>query len=155
MYLVFVFVFLLCLFFDMITKTFATNITSPILIIDNFIKFDYVENQGAAYGIGQGKQIVFILIAIFVVISIIWFVLHINHKHKVIFYSMAFLLAGTVGNCLDRIFNGYVVDFISIKNFPVFNLADVFIVCSIIIIVVNLFFTKEENIIDRKETSLW
>ena len=154
MYLVFVFVFLLCLFFDMITKTFATNITSPILIIDNFIKFDYVENQGAVYGIGQGKQIVFILIAIFVVISIIWFVLHINHKHKVIFYSMAFLLAGTVGNCLDRIFNGYVVDFISIKNFPVFNLADVFIVCSIIIIVVNLFFTKEENIIKRKETSL-
>ena len=67
---------------------------------------------------------------------------------------MAFLLAGTVGNCLDRIFNGYVVDFISIKNFPVFNLADVFIVCSIIIIVVNLFFTKEENIIERKETSL-
>lgn len=154
MYLVFVFVFLLCLFLDMITKTFATNITSPILIIDNFIKFDYVENQGAAYGIGQGKQIVFILIAIFVVISVIWFVLHINHKHKVIFYSMAFLLAGTVGNCLDRIFNGYVVDFISIKNFPVFNLADVFIVCSIIIIVVNLFFTKEENIIERKETSL-
>ena len=155
MYIMFLFIFVASLFIDIVTKTLATQLTSSITVIPNFFHLTYVENRGAAWGIGANYQVVFIIVAILFSILLIMGALYINLKYKSLFYSLALLLSGTIGNCLDRILNGYVVDFLDFNilgyAFPVFNIADICIVCSAFIIVLNLFMIKEDDIFEKKK----
>jgi signal peptidase II len=112
----------------------------PIDVIGTFLQFRYVENTGAAFGIGTGITWVFTGIAIIVAIVII----RTSRKIGSVAWAVAFgmLLGGAVGNLIDRLVNppspgmGYVVDFISMPPFQVFNLADASIVCSAVLMVI-------------------
>ena len=74
--------------------------------------------MGAAFGLFKGQQLLFILVSLFVIILIFY------HMKKYESYALGLILGGTIGNLIDRIFLGYVVDFINLKFWPVFNLAD-------------------------------
>lgn len=108
------------------------DINQVLVIINNFLMITHVINIGAAFSILQGKQIFLILFSIIFLI-ILGYILKKIKTYKnidIIIYSL--VISGIVGNLIDRIVHGYVIDFISFKfidyYFPIFNLADSFIV---------------------------
>jgi len=117
---------------DRITKIWAVNALmgqKDITIIKDFFDFSYLENRGAAFGIFQGKA--YLLAAVTVVILFVLFVnyLKTKNKTKIFTWSTGLIITGAVGNLIDRLSLGYVVDFVSLhfKNsyyFPSFNVAD-------------------------------
>ncbi|MBU5440362.1 signal peptidase II [Tissierella sp. MSJ-40] len=122
----------------------------PYVIIENFFQLNYVENFGAAFGILQHKKILFIIITSLVVICISLFLIRNQHAlNRFMKVALGMLLGGAIGNLIDRIRLGYVVDFISVKlinkyDFPVFNVADVFIVVGTVLIVILVSFDRYE-----------
>lgn len=147
-------VFLLLLLIDQLTKLWAVKILKPIgsiPIIRNVLEIYYVENRGAAFGIMQNKQWFFLLITVAVLVGLVWVFSKIpEEKHfmplKVCLY---FVGAGAIGNMIDRIIRKYVVDFIyfSLINFPVFNVADIYVtVAAFMLVVLMLFFYQEEDL---------
>jgi len=100
-----------------------------ILINKDFILFrlDFVKNYGAAFNIFSGNRIFLSLISIIFSILLIYLILRKNNLYFLDLYSYSFILGGTIGNGIDRILKGYVIDFINLNiiNFPVFNIADI------------------------------
>lgn len=118
------------------------NLYESFKIINNF-NITYVNNYGAAWGIFDNSTLILAFIGIIASIFI-YFVFVKNEqlsKLQDIFYGL--LIGGILGNVIDRIVRGHVIDFIDVKifgyNFPIFNLADTFIVISIIYIIISLF----------------
>ena len=113
-----------------------------VTIINNFFNINLAYNYGAAWSILTGKKIFLILISIIIVIGI-YFILIRGKKLKTyesITYGL--LIGGILGNLFDRIIYGYVIDFLDFYifgyDFPIFNLADSFIVISIFMLLVDL-----------------
>lgn len=123
---------------------------NPYVIIENFFQLDYVENFGAAFGILQNKRIIFIIITSIVILGIIFFLAkHPDYLNRWMKIALVMLLGGTIGNFIDRVRQGYVIDFISFRfgrgyDFPVFNVADIFIVTSTILIMILVLFNEYE-----------
>ena len=109
-----------------------------------FFKLDFVKNYGAAFNIFSGNRIFLSFISIFFSIILFYLILRKNNSNPIELYSLSFILGGTIGNGLDRIFNGFVVDFIKLNiiNFPVFNIADVSINVGFILILYSIFTSK-------------
>lgn len=112
----------------------------PITVINNVLMLSYVENSGVAFGIKVGSVWGFVGVNIVVLGIIIKFMYsqlqELNNKTIVI---LSLVLAGGISNLIDRIFRGYVIDFLDITpmiNFPVFNFADIMIVIAVIIFAV-------------------
>lgn len=117
---------------------------NEITVIDNFLSFTYVENYGAAWGIFNKYDIILkILIPIFIWAIIVFLVKSNPSKFGIIAGSM--VVGGAIGNYIDRIVRGYVVDFIDFKFWPVFNFADTCIVIGCIILVISFIRKGNEN----------
>ena len=146
-------IWLMLILLDQITKLLVlTGLKGkePVVLIKNVLELRYVENRGAAFGILQNRQWVFIVFAIVCVIFCAWigFRLAISGRHTAIRICLAILAAGAAGNLIDRVSRGFVVDFIyfSLIHFPVFNLADVCVSLSTIaLVILVLFFFREED----------
>ena len=99
------------------------------LVNINFLLFrlDFVKNYGAAFNIFSGSRIFLSTISIFFSIVLIYLLLRKNSTNIIGQISYSFILGGTIGNGMDRILNGFVIDFINLNfiNFPVFNIADI------------------------------
>ena len=115
---------------------------SSIRIIDGVLSFTYVENNGGAYGIGNDSTFMFIIVSLVIIILIIKFILSKNNSIPIhILFNLGLIVAGRIGNLIDRIFRGFVIDYIdfnSIIKYPVFNLADICVVIGCLIIGINL-----------------
>ena len=141
------------IFLDQYTKHWAVvrlKDNSPIIVIDKILEISYLENRGAAFGSMQGKQSFFIILTFIFTI----FLLYILYKvPKTKYYtplicSVVILISGAIGNFIDRASQNYVVDFISAVfiDFPVFNVADIYVVCSMILIAILVtFYYKDED----------
>ncbi len=128
---------------DQITKAWAVSSLAgepPIEVIGSFLRFTYVENTGAAFGLGTGYTWIFTLIAIVVVMVILRTASRLGSYLWAV--ALGGLLGGALGNLIDRLIRdpsigqGYVVDFIQLPLWPVFNVADMAIVGSAIAMVV-------------------
>lgn len=138
---------------DQLTKSFAINHlkgNASIVLMDGILEFVYVENRGAAFGILQDKRVLFILITVLVIAFLLVYSYK-NANQLTLFakITLAMLVGGAVGNLIDRIRFGFVVDFIKVNliksyNFPVFNIADIFIVISTILLAYIILFEKYE-----------
>lgn len=112
-----------------------------INIIPNFFRIVYVRNTGAAFSILENSRILFIIVAIIAIVLLYkYFIKNVNeNKFNILCYSM--LTGGILGNLFDRIVYGYVIDYLSFDifgyKFPVFNLADSYIVISIILLILK------------------
>ena len=104
-------------------------------------KLDFVKNYGAAFNIFSGSRIFLSLISIFFSIILIYLIFWKNNLKTLDLYTYSFILGGTIGNGIDRIYKGFVVDFINLNiiNFPVFNIADISINIGFILLVYNIF----------------
>ncbi len=113
---------------------------NSVSVIPKLLSFDLVHNYGAAYGILQNQRLFLLAVTFIVIIGGIVFAKSIIQS-KYSQYGLLFLLAGAIGNGIDRLLLGYVIDFINIKIFPVFNFADIFIDiavgCFIIDMIIN------------------
>lgn len=112
---------ILIIIFDQISKFYFTN---KNIIIAEFLSFRYVENTGAAFSILQNQRLVLILISIMVFFVFLPYFKKTDNKLALV--GISFLLGGIVGNLIDRVYFGYVRDFIDFKIWPVFNIADSF-----------------------------
>ena len=151
LYLVFVAVLVA---FDQLMKYLAViklKGQEPFVMIPGVLELRYLENQGAAFSMFQNRQVMFyILTAVFLVVAI-WFLCRIPKvvKFRPLIICLLVLSAGAVGNLIDRVLHQYVVDFIyfSIIDFPIFNVADIYVTLSVtFLIILILFHYKEEDL---------
>ena len=139
---------------DRYTKLLAESYlkeNAPFVIIDKVLELLYTENRGAAFGIMQEKQMFFFIITVAVMLAILYIILKLptDKKYKPLLIALSFVFAGAVGNLIDRITNSYVIDFIYFMpiNFPVFNVADIYVTLSAISLIILFFFVyKEEDL---------
>ena len=137
---------------DQITKYIATTHIkeNPITLIEGVFELRYLENRGAAFGMLQNQQWFFIIITV-ITLCIIMFVfvkLPQEKQFTPLRTCMIFLTAGAIGNMIDRVRLGYVVDFFYFEliDFPIFNVADIFAtVSTLVLIVLFLFYYSEED----------
>ena len=122
---------LIIIIVDQLTKFLVIN--KNIEIIPNFFNITYTRNTSAAFGIGTLNIIT--IISILLLIAIIAFIIKENKKITH-FIPFILIISGTIGNLIDRIFRGYVIDFIDVNifNFPNFNIADICITLGIFFI---------------------
>ena len=142
------------------TKLYFLSLSTFIVLIDQFTKYlifynkkifvnqdfllfklDFVKNYGAAFNIFSGGRVFLSLISISLSILLIYLIFRKNTLNSFDLYSYSFILGGTIGNGIDRIYKGFVVDFINLNiiNFPVFNIADISINIGFIILLYNIF----------------
>ena len=130
---------------DQFTKNLITN-NKQIFINKDFIifKLDYVKNYGAAFNILSGSRIFLSIISIIFSFILIYFIFRNKSSNLLELYSFSFILGGAFGNGIDRIFNGFVIDFINLNiiNFPVFNIADISINIGLILLLYSFFKNK-------------
>lgn len=124
---------------------------SPVVIIDGVFELLYLENEGAAFGILQQRKVLLIGVTSLLLIALIWFLIRIPYEKKFNLLKIILILfiSGAVGNLIDRIRYNYVVDFFYFKpiNFPVFNVADIYVTTAAAAFAIAiLFFYKEEEL---------
>ncbi len=115
---------------DQLTKYLASAyIKSEITVIGKLLHFDYVENRGAAWGMLSNHRWVFMLVSSIAIIAFAVYLFGFKVPNRLYGVSIALVISGGIGNMIDRIALGYVVDFLKFAfiNFPVFNVADSFV----------------------------
>jgi signal peptidase II len=125
------------------------EIYRPDLWITSYARILFWKNTGAAFGIFQNFGLVFTVLSFVVSAVIIGYFPQISRKDWIIRLAMALLLAGAVGNLLDRLTVGYVTDFISVGNFPVFNFADSSITVGVVVLFVGMWIEEHRKDPDR------
>lgn len=129
------FIALIIVVVDQLTKFLLED---KVIKLASFFWLNYAENVGGAFGLLQGYKWLFIIVAVIVIFLLAFYWRKMPRDRKLLF-GAGFLLGGVVGNLIDRVFRGFVVDFIDFKVWPVFNVADVFVVVGIILIAWFLF----------------
>lgn len=146
-------IFIVSIAADQITKMWAvTNLKGnmSVNIIGNFLKFTYAENRGAAFSILQDKRIFFITVT-FIMLTVVLYMLIYNKKiTNLTKISLTLISGGAVGNLIDRIRVGYVIDFIDVRfgdfyDFPIFNIADSFVVVGTALLIILILTDKFER----------
>lgn len=126
-------------------------INAPYVLWEGVFELRYLENRGSAFGMFQ-NQVVFLLVVGIIVLgfALFYFVkLPWNKKMNTLRILVVFIAAGGIGNMIDRIRLGYVVDFFYFKliNFPIFNVADIYVTVSMVVLfIMILFLFKEEEL---------
>lgn len=135
---------------DQVIKYFISVNLKPVgsvTVIDNILDLTYVENRGVAFGMFSGMRWIFIALTVLLVCAIIFYMFKKKPQSKLFYVCTALIVGGGIGNLIDRIFYGYVIDYISLSFFqPVCNFADYCITIGTVLLVIYvLFFTNEFN----------
>ena len=125
----------------------------PFILIQNIFQLEYLENRGAAFGIMQNQRVFFLISVVVITIFVIIFYSRVPMEKKFLPLRICavLIMAGAYGNCIDRIRYGYVVDFFYFKliDFPIFNVADIYVTVSVAAVIILLFFYYKEEDLDR------
>lgn len=136
---------------DQITKHLVYNtlrLSDSVNLIDGVFRLTYCENRGAAFGVLQNQIWLFVIITVVVIGGFILYMIMKRPKNLLLCLSLTFICGGAVGNFIDRICRGFVVDFLDfcLINFPIFNIADCFVVVGAFMLAAYiLFFSPEED----------
>ena len=137
---------------DQAAKLFAAGLlpsVKTIPLIENVFHLTYVENTGAGFGAFSEHTWILTVLTIAVIVAVVTYVTVKRPKDKTLITALAFMMGGAVGNVIDRVRLGYVIDFFdfTLINFPVFNVADCFITIGAVIFAVYVIFLsdKKEN----------
>lgn len=143
------------LFLDQFTKylTKAYLKDSPVILIKDVLSLRYVENRGIGFGLFQGKVPVILIINVLLLLVILFVLARLPQVMRAMPVRLAllFTISGALGNIIDRLYLGYVVDMISFDliHFPVFNVADIFVTVSIVVFAVLYLFYYKENELEK------
>ncbi len=147
---------LLLIGIDQLTKHLAVRFLmggGPLVLWDGVFELRYLENRGAAFGLMQGQRAFFLVIGIVVFVAVLLLFRYLSPERRYwpLRLIAVFILAGAWGNMIDRMVNGYVVDFFYFKliDFPIFNVADIYVtVGTAVLILLVLFYYKDEELND-------
>ena len=137
---------------DQISKYFAVlrlKNQAAYSVVDGVFEFHYLENRGAAFGMLQGQKFFFVFIAaviLGIIVYVLWKVPY-QKRYIKLHMTLVFIASGAVGNLIDRVRYDYVVDFLyfSLINFPVFNVADIYVTLAAIYLAILLIFVYKES----------
>lgn len=146
-------VFLISIMSDQFTKLWAVDVLKDgesIRLIGNFLRLTYAENKGAAFSILQNQLWFFIIATVVMLIILGYMFFMAKNLTPLSRLSISMIAGGAIGNFIDRLRLGYVVDFIDVRfgsfyNFPIFNIADSFVVCGTILMILLILFNKFEK----------
>lgn len=115
--------------------------------INPIFEFYYIQNTGAGWGILEGRRWLFIIITVVIVSYLLYLMYHTDSKQKLTQIAYGLLIGGAIGNFIDRLLNGYVVDMIRLTfiNFPIFNVADIALTLGVCCLIVMIIFNLEGN----------
>lgn len=135
---------------DQGTKLLAVKFLSPrgvLPIIDGVFNLRYVENTGAAFSMLRGQTLILVLVPVVASIAMIYILASGRIKSKIGSWGIAIILSGALGNLIDRIFRGAVVDMFdfSLINFPVFNVADIAVTVGAVLFFVFAIFIYDDK----------
>ena len=138
---------------DQITKHIAVQILNEgsIQVIKGFFHLTLVQNSGAAFGVLQNGKILFLLVTPVIIVSILVYVFFYARRNHVLSTASALIIGGALGNYIDRIRLGYVLDFLDFRVWPVFNIADSAVVVGTCIFAFYMIFMSEKE--PRREES--
>lgn len=130
---------------DQILKVLAIEYLKPVgsyPIIPDIFHLTYVENRGAAFGMMAGQKWFLIWVTAIVILAAVIAVMAGKIKNTTVLFSVATIIGGGVGNLIDRVYRGYVVDYVHLKiiDFAVFNFADICVTVGTAILLVYLLF---------------
>lgn len=136
---------------DQVSKIIViNNLTNnkSVEVIKSFFYLTYTNNTGAAFSILTGKRILLILVSLIVIGILIYYIKKTKIEKKINKIALSLVIGGSIGNLIDRIVKGAVIDFLDFKifgyNYPIFNLADTFIVLGVFLLLIGMF-RKEEK----------
>lgn len=120
---------ILIVVFDQITKFFAQKYLSDgstVVFIKGIVQFNYAENEGMAFSLFSGSRWIFVALTVAACAIAMWYIFADKCKSLWLYWSIGVVIAGGIGNLIDRAFYGFVVDFIEpvFMNFAIFNIAD-------------------------------
>lgn len=141
---------LLSVVLDQVTKLLAVKYLMPVdtvPIIKNVLHLTYLENTGAAFGSLKNSRWVFLAVSTFAIIALVFYMFRFKPKNRVLSAGLAFIIGGGIGNMIDRLAKGYVVDFVDFRliNFAVFNVADSFVCVGAALVIIYIFFFAEKE----------
>ena len=143
---------LLLIFLDQYTKYLAVihlQDKPAYNLIEGVLELNFLKNSGAAFGLLQNQKVFFILVAtmILIIIAYVLFRLPDGKKYDIMHILLVLIASGAAGNMIDRVKQDYVVDFIYfvIINFPIFNVADIYVTVATFVFVILFLFYYQEN----------
>lgn len=148
---------------DQLTKIWAVirlKDSEPIVLIKNTLEFYYLPNgnTGAAFGMLKGHQMLFLVMAIVISLLLLFLIYNMPDNKRFTFINvvLTFIIAGGIGNMIDRIRLNYVIDFIyfCLIDFPIFNVADMYVSVGTFVLVILLLFYYKENDLTLIEESI-
>lgn len=147
-------------FIDQVTKLYVDanfRLHETVPVIRGFFHFTYVRNKGAAFGILADSSIripFFITVSIIAILGILWYVKRINNDQRLALYSLSLIFSGALGNLIDRIRLGEVIDFLDVfwerHHWPAFNVADSAITIGVALLFIEMW--REERNRSANET---
>ncbi len=130
-----------------ILETLGPNGSRDIIeIIPGVLNFNFVRNTGSAFGLFQGNSDILKILAIVAVVGLFVFYLRTASRDWVVSLALGLQLGGALGNIVDRFLHGYVVDFIDVRDFPTFNIADSAITVGVTFLLYALLFRDEGSV---------
>lgn len=127
----------------------SLEVGESIKVISNFLYITSHRNQGAAWGILQGKMWLFYIVTIIVLVILFMFFKNEGYGRPDVQLGLSLLIAGSIGNFIDRLFRGEVVDFVDTYifsyNFPIFNVADAALTIGVIVLIIVILFEGKEE----------
>jgi signal peptidase II len=146
---------------DQITKTIVRNnipygqFWSPLSWMTPYVRIVHWNNTGVAFGLFQGQGILFTILAFVIALAILFYYPQFTEKDWLLRIALGMQFGGAVGNLIDRITIGHVTDFISIGNFPVFNVADSCITVGVCVMIIGLWLKdRQEKKMDKSKQPL-
>lgn len=144
-----------CVFTDRLSKYYAVeNLKNhpSLSVFKGVLEFHYLENSGAAFGLLKNQRAFLVFVGIIILLAIFYAVYKYYGKRKALPQNICLMLiaGGAIGNFIDRVIYGYVIDFIyfSSINFPVFNIADFYVsIGTLFLIIFILFYYKENDLL--------
>ncbi len=113
-------------------------------IIEDFLNFTYVRNTGIAFGLLKNNNIFMIIVILIIILLVIYFYKKEKNKNFLLSIATTIMLSGAIGNLIDRIFYGFIIDYIDFYFWPAFNLADSLVVIGSILLAIYLIFNIEK-----------
>lgn len=144
---------------DQLTKWLAVIFLegeADVVLWRDVLHFSFVRNEGAAFGMLQNQRWFFMIVSTVAIVGLLVYLIRYKPKSLWVRVSIAMIIGGGIGNMIDRIFLGYVIDFIYFKliDFPVFNVADSFVTVGCGILIVYLFYDLVREIRQEKKAKL-
>ncbi len=137
---------------DQLTKLIIVNsfgLGESLTVIDSFFKLTHVHNTGAAWSVLQGARFVFVIVALLVSLYLIYYLYKNKSLKKYQRFVIILIVSGAIGNMIDRVLHGYVIDFLDFNifgyDFPVFNFADCCLTIGVILFAIDTLFINKEQ----------